>query len=93
VQHWYVYYKLRSDERAATVAQVRGMQERLARAGNVRARLLERTEQAEMVTVMEVYEDIEEAGRFAGLLDEAVRSSGLSEALIAARRVERFRDA
>ena len=45
-----------------------------------------------MATVMEVYEDIEDAGRFARQLDAAVRAH-LPEKHVAARRIERFRDA
>ena len=55
-------------------------------------RLLERTEQAETTTVMEVYEDIDQPEHFGASLDAVVRASGLSAALIAARRVERFQD-
>jgi hypothetical protein len=60
----------------------------------VRPRLLERTGQgeADVTTVMEVYEDIEDAGRFARQLDAAVRAL-LPERHVAARRIERFRDA
>jgi hypothetical protein len=45
-----------------------------------------------MATVMEVYEDIGDAGRFARQLDAAVHAH-LPEAHIAARRIERFQDA
>jgi len=94
VQHWYVYYKLTPAERDALREPVRHMQEQLARASGVRARLLERTEQGEagMATVMEVYEGIEDAAGFARQLDAAVRAH-LPEHHAAARRTERFRDA
>ncbi len=45
------------------------------------------------MTVMEVYEDIDEPGRFGATLDAVVRASGLPASLIAARRIERFQDA
>jgi hypothetical protein len=93
VQHWYVYYKMPRSERAALLAQVRDLQQRVARAVPVRMRLLERAEQAEMMTLMEVYEDIGEPERFGAALDAALRASGLGEAQIAARRIERFQDA
>jgi Domain of unknown function (DUF4936) len=94
VEHWYVYYKLTPAERDELREPVRRMQEQVARAGGVRTRLLERTEQGEagMATVMEVYEDIEDAGRFARQLDAAVRAH-LPGTHIAARRLERFQDA
>ena len=94
MQHWYVYYKLTPAERDAMREPVRRMQEQVARASGARTRLLERTERDEtgMATVMEVYEDIDDAGRFARRLDAAVRAH-LPEAHVAARRVERFQDA
>ena len=93
MQHWYVYYKVTAAERDALRASVRHMQEYIARTSRVRVRLLERTEQDEAaMTVMEVYEDIEDAGGFARLLDAAVRAH-LPEKHVASRRIERFQDA
>jgi quinol monooxygenase YgiN len=94
VEHWYVYYKLSPAERDAMREPVRRMQEQVALASGALTRLLQRTEQGEAgtATVMEVYEDIEDAGRFAGQLDAAVRAH-LPQEHVAARRVERFRDA
>jgi quinol monooxygenase YgiN len=92
VQHWYVYYKVTPHERDALRAQVRQMQERIANATAVRVRLLERTEQGETTTMMEVYEDIDDADGFGRALDAGVRAH-LPSSHAAARRVERFRDA
>ena len=94
MQHWYVYYKLTPAERDAMREPVRRMQEQVAHASSARTRLLERTERDEagMVTLMEVYEDIEDAGRFARQLDAAVRAH-LPQEHVAARRIERFQDA
>ncbi len=94
MEHWYVYYKLTPAERDALRERVRRMQEQVARTSGARTRLLERTEQGEagMATVMEVYEDIEDAGRFARQLDAAVREH-LPDEHVAARRIERFQDA
>ena len=91
MQHWYVYYKLAPSERDALCAQVRRMQEHIARTMPVRVRLLERTERGETTTVMEVYEDIGDAGAFERVLEAAV-SAHLPAAHGAARRIERFRD-
>ena len=93
MQHWYVYYKVARGERDATIERVRRVQERIAGSTSARVRLLERTEQSETTTVMEVYEDIDQPERFGATLDAVVRASGLPEAHIAARRIERFRDA
>jgi Domain of unknown function (DUF4936) len=94
VQHWYVYYKLTPAERDAMREPVRRMQEQVELESGARARLLERTVRDEtgMATVMEVYEGIEDAGRFARQLDAAVRAH-LPAEHVAARRIERFRDA
>jgi hypothetical protein len=94
VQHWYVYYKLTPAARDAMRDPVRRMQEQVARASGARTRLLERTgrDEAGMATLMEVYEDIEDAGRFERQLDAAVRAH-LPEEHVAARRIERFQDA
>ena len=90
--HWYVYYKMPAGERDATLARVRCVQAALARDATVRMRLLERTEPAETTTLMEVYEDIGEPERFGAALEAAVRAH-LPAPLVAARRIERFRDA
>jgi hypothetical protein len=93
VQHWYVYYKVERGERDATIERVRRVQQQIARSTSARVRLLERTEQAETTTVMEVYEDIDQPERFGTALEAVVRASGLPDAHIAARRIERFQDA
>jgi hypothetical protein len=93
VQHWYIYYKLPRSERDATIERIRRVQEQLAQSTRVRTRLLERTEQTETTTMMEVYEDIDQPERFGAALDAVVRASGLPDSHIAARRIERFRDA
>lgn len=92
MQHWYVYYKLSTSDCAPMLQRVRRMQDQIAEATSVRVRLLERTEQSETTTVMEVYEDIGDADRFAATLDAAVRAH-LPADHVASRRVERFRDA
>ena len=92
MQHWYVYYKVAHGERDATLERVRRVQAQIARSMNARVRLLERTEQSETTTVMEVYEDIEEPERFGAALDAVVRASGLPDSHIATRRIERFED-
>lgn len=93
MQHWYVYYKLPRSERDATIERVRRVQRQLEQSTRVRARLLERTEQPETTTMMEVYEDIDQPERFGAALDALVRASGLPDAHVAARRIERFQDA
>lgn len=92
MQHWYVYYKLPRSEREAVIERVRRVQAQVERSTRVCGRLLERTEQSETTTMMEVYEGIDQPERFGAALEAVVRASGLPASLIAARRVERFQD-
>lgn len=91
MQHWYVYYKLELADRDAALGRVRSVQRQVAGEIDVRMRLLQRTERQETTTVMEVYEDIEDAPRFAAALEAAVRAH-LSPAETSLRRIERFED-
>ena len=92
MQHWYVYYKLDLADRSAHCERVHNMQQQIAQTTALRVRLLERTEPGETTTVMEVYEDIADAERFAAVLDNAVRAH-LPASHAGGRRIERFRDA
>ena len=92
MEHWYVYYKVPADDTAAVADRVRAMFNAL---GNDApgARLLQRVDSANNeVTLMEVYEPIENAARFAQALERALHASGLAPAILAARRIERFKD-
>ena len=91
MQHWYVYYKLSAGERDALLERVRSVQQQVTAQTKVRVRLLQRTERNETTTVMEVYEDIEDAQRFERLLEAAVRAH-LPASHVASRRIERFED-
>jgi hypothetical protein len=92
VQHWYVYYKLPRGAEATAVDALRAMQRRLAEATGVRARLMQRIEDIETTTLMEIYEDIAEPARFASALEAAVRSATLPREVVEGRRTERFQD-
>ncbi len=91
MQHWYVYYKLGAGERDGLLDRVRSVQAQVGGQIEVRVRLLQRTERNETTTVMEVYEDIEDAPRFAQTLEVAV-AAHLPPSHVAARRIERFED-
>ena len=92
MEHWYVYYKVAAVEADTVARQVRQMFNLLGeRAPN--ARLMRRADmEGDEVTLMEVYEPVSDASTFGATLDGAVRASGLASALVARRRVERFRD-
>jgi hypothetical protein len=92
MEHWYVYYKVPALDTDAVANCVRAMFNAL---GNKApgARLMQRADaENHEVTLMEVYEPVTDARVFAAALDGAVRASGLSPALVARRRVERFKD-
>jgi hypothetical protein len=92
MEHWYVYYKVPAADTAAVANRVRAMFNALGDDAP-RARLMQRADGATgEVTLMEVYEPVADARAFASLLDGAVRASGLAPAMIAGRRVERFKD-
>jgi hypothetical protein len=92
MEHWYVYYKVPAAEMAAVANRVRAMFNALGAAAP-NPRLLQRAEPGkDEVTLMEIYEPVADAAGFAHTLDRAVRASGLAPALVASRRVERFKD-
>lgn len=91
MEHWYVYYKLPESARSETIDRVRRMQGALA-AQVSDTRLVERTDNGDMLTFMEIYEGIDAPTRFAAALEDALLRSGLPGELRAARRTERFRE-
>lgn len=92
MDHCYVYYKLPAAELAALLPRLRALLAAVAAASGVRPRLQTRSEAAGgLATVMEVYPDIAAREAFDAALAAAVAAQ-LPPALIAARRVERFRD-
>lgn len=92
MEHWYVYYKVPAAETAAVANRVRAMFNALGEAAP-KPRLLQRAEPGKNeVTLMEIYEPVADTASFAQALDRAVQASGLTPALVAARRIERFKD-
>ncbi len=92
MEHWYVYYKVPAAETAAVAHRVRAMFNALGDAVS-NPRLLQRAEPGKNeVTLMEVYEPVADAERFAQALTRAVAASGLAPTLVATRRIERFKD-
>lgn len=90
IEHWYVYYKLPTDQVDAIAATVRDMQRRIASSG-VSASLQMRVDVVDGVaTLMECYAGVTDAVDFGTRLDAAVAASGLPTGLRTARRVERF---
>ncbi len=95
MEHWYVYYKVPAAEKPAVAHRVRAMFNALGAAApeSMTPRLLERTEPGKNeVTLMEIYEPVTDGAAFGQALDRAVRDSGLPAALVATRRIERFKD-
>jgi hypothetical protein len=93
MQHWFVYYKLDPAAARGIEPRLRGMQAEIAAARGVRARLMRRADAADgPVTLLEVYDGIEQPEAFEGALSAAVARAGLPAALVAQRRTERFED-
>ncbi|HOX88542.1 MAG TPA: DUF4936 family protein [Burkholderiaceae bacterium] len=90
MEHWFIYYKLPAAELAAVAERVRVMQGALAAATGVHGRLARRTDAAEPLTLMEIYERIPDPTRFGAALTDAAAHAGLPAALLDARRIERF---
>ncbi len=92
MEHWYVYYKCPGAIRDDAINRVRAMQASLAASSGTGGRLVQSADAGDTATMMEIYEHIDDAERFAAALDDALVRSGLPAELRAARRVERFRD-
>jgi hypothetical protein len=93
MQHWFVYYKLDPSAAREIEPRLRDMQAEIAAARGVQARLMRRADAADgPVTLLEVYDGIEQPEAFEGALSAAVARAGLPAALVAQRRTERFED-
>jgi hypothetical protein len=95
-ESWYIYYKVAGADAAAIGAQVRKMLGTISAATGIRARLMRRCDthggrHAE-VTLLEIYERIDDPARLEAALAEGLARSGLAPALLAERHVERFRE-
>ena len=90
-ENWYVYYPAPSAVASALPA-LRRMLDTLATGSHVHTRLEESVGSRSTPTWMEVYEGIHDPTAFEAALAAAVRASGLPPELMAARRVERFRN-
>ncbi len=92
MEHWYVYYKCSSAGLSETIGRVRSMQAALAATTGTAGRLVQSVDAGDPTTLMEIYEHIDQAERFAAALDHALARSGLPVELRSARHVERFQD-
>jgi hypothetical protein len=93
MQHWFVYYKLDPTAVPAIEPRLSGMQQEIAASGGVRARLMRRADPSDgPVTLLEVYDGIEQPAVFERALSAAVARAGLPAALVAQRHTERFED-
>lgn len=90
MEHWFIYYKLPAAELTMVADRVRVMQGALAAATGVHGRFVRRTDAAEPLTLMEIYERIEDPARFAAALNDAAAHAGLPPTILDARRIERF---
>lgn len=93
MEHWYIYYDCPQDLCRETIDRVRVMQQKLGALNGSTGRLLQRVDGKDRVTLMEIYEHIDEPERFASSLAVALAQSGLAIELCKARHIERFVDA
>ena len=92
MEHWYIYYDCPRDSAHKTIERARVMQQTLGAQNGKAGRLLQRIDGQDRMTLMEIYEHIDEPERFASELDDALAHSGLAIELRNARHVERFKD-
>lgn len=87
--HLFVYYRVRPDVTAALVADLRGVQDRLAREFGVRARLMRKCGDD---TLMEVYEEVGDVDALLARLDVLLAGVGFAACLLPGqgRHLERF---
>lgn len=93
MQHWFVYYKLDPAAAREIEPRLRGMQAEIAAASGARARLMRRADAADgPVTLLEVYDGIDQPRPFEQTLSAAVARAGLPAAAVAQRHTERFEE-
>ena len=93
MQHWFVYYKLDPASAREIEPRLSGMQQEIAASGGVRARLMRRADLSDRpVTLLEIYDGIEQPAAFELVLSAAVARAGLPASLVAQRHTERFED-
>lgn len=93
MQHWFVYYKCPRPEAERLLPALRTLQQDIARKTGATSRLMRRADElSDQITLMEVYERIDDADEFGTQLRAAVDAAGFPPALAAARHVERFED-
>jgi len=92
MEHLYIYYQVRPEERERAQEMVLGMQTRLFERSGQKGRILRRPElnAAGLETWMEIYEDVDRAN--AALIDSFYESEGLAAVIVGARHIERFVD-
>lgn len=92
MQHWFVYYKLDAAAADDVEPAVRRLLQAVQTASGARARLMQRTDNNDATTLLEVYEGVRDPAAFEGVLADAVAQAGLPETLAAQRRTERFEE-
>jgi len=93
-ESWYIYYKVDGDAAAAIAQRVRAMLATIAATTGIEGRLLRRCDSNDVhraeVTLLEVYDRIDDATRLEAALADGLAGCGFAPALLAARRRERF---
>lgn len=92
MEHWFVYYRLPPVDALAMLPRVRAMMDELALATGVHGRLLRKLGSGTETTLMETYDGIADPAAFEAALSDALARARMPEAIVAARRTERFGD-
>ncbi len=91
MQHWFVYYKLDAQKARELAPRISAMQGALGAATGTRARLLRRIDNLpDQVTLLEVYERIDDPALFEAALAEALKDGVFPAPLVSERHTERF---
>lgn len=89
-QSWFVYYKVPSVAYSEAARRARSVTAALAGRMSIAPRVMRKADDLATATLMEIYEGIDDPDRFAAAMADAVAASGMPQAWIDARRVERF---
>jgi hypothetical protein len=93
-QSWFIYYKVPRASEAAITAQARSVLRAAARGLPAPARLMKKLAEADRevdhVTLMEIYDGVADIAQFRAALSAALTDAGVSDELIASRRIEVF---
>lgn len=90
MQSWFVYYKVPTDAAADVMVCAQQVADGVKSLVGMPPRIMRKLDGAQVVTVMEVYDQVRDPEVFEEALAAAVAAAGFSQWPEVARRVERF---